>query len=147
MSIQCYRDYVRRWEEPPAYGVDYAHRVREEAKRIISDGCSGVLDIHIVVCFEHDLHYAHHADFYTFYNEPLEQEDADRYLRWGIQHFSSFGRCSPMAWWRFTALSRKKGLGLGRESWVTGPERLKHRLAEPDRDWEAEHIEARKLIG
>jgi len=145
MVARKYKDYIERWETPPAYGVDYADQVREEANRIRSDGCSGVLDLYVDVCYEHDIHYATHCCFYL--GDELTQEDADRYLKWGIQYFSSFGRCSPMAWWRYTALSKKKGLGLGAGAWETGPERLKRRLAEPHRDWEAEHIEARKMMG
>ncbi|KKL79556.1 hypothetical protein LCGC14_2013650 [marine sediment metagenome] len=145
MVARKYKDYIERWENPPAYGVDYANQVRSAAKDILSDGCSGVFDWFLLVCQEHDWHYSYHKCLYT--NAPLTQEDADRYLMWGIQYFSSFGRCSPMAWWRYTALSKKKGLGLGRESWETGPERLKRRLADPHRAWEAEHIEARKMMG
>ncbi|KKN74082.1 hypothetical protein LCGC14_0394220 [marine sediment metagenome] len=145
MSVQRYKDYIERWENPPFYGIDYADQVRGEAEYIRSDGCSGVLDIHVDVCYEHDIHYATHRCFYL--GDELTQEDADRYLKWGIQYHSCLGRQSPMALWRYWALSKKKGLGLGRQSWETGPERLKRRLAEPHRKFDEEHIEARKMMG
>jgi len=144
MVARKYKDYAERWENPPSYGVDYADLVREEANQIRSDGCSGVADFYEIVCFEHDIHYATHRCFYL--GDVLTQEDADRYLRWGIQYHSFLGRWSPMAWWRYWALSRKKGLGLGRQSWETGLERLKLRLAEPHRKFDEEHIEARRII-
>lgn len=116
-----YAGYIVRWDT-----VDYRARVLAEAIRIKADGCSGVPDFFLVVCDEHDIHYAGHRDFYT--GALLTQEHADQMLQWGIQYFSWFGRWSPMAWWRYRALSREKGLGLGRASWDTGPQRLRDRL-------------------
>ncbi|MCB7128003.1 MAG: hypothetical protein J3T61_00490 [Candidatus Brocadiales bacterium] len=145
LPAQTYREYRQRWKNPPAYGIDYAGLVRMRAKDIRSDGCSGVLPLYEDVCYEHDIHYATHRCFYL--GDELTQEDADRYLKWGIQYFSFFGRWSPMARWRYRALSSKKGLGLGRKSWETGPERLRQRLAEPDRKFDEEHIEAWKMTG
>jgi hypothetical protein len=122
MAARRYKDYIARWEHPL-----YKQRVLREAARIHSDGCSGVPDFYWTVCLEHDVHYATHEDFFT--GESITQEDADRYLKWGIQFHSVFGRWSPMAWWRYWALSEKKGLGLGRQSWVTGPARARERQA------------------
>ena len=111
-----YKRYVRRW------GLKaYVRRIRKEAYIIGSDGCTGVPDWFLDVCLEHDLHYAYHWDMLT--GARMTKEDADIYLKWGIQYFSFFGRLSPMAWWRYTALSKKKGLGLGSRAWETGPAR------------------------
>jgi hypothetical protein len=118
MAITRYKDYVRRWLYP-----DYPVYVRVEARLINSDGCSFVPDFYLIVCQEHDIHYAWHEDFYT--GDDISKEDADRYLKWGIQFHSFFGRWSPMAWWRYRALSKKKGLGLGQDAWETGPERMR----------------------
>ena len=93
-----------------------------ESIRIRANGCSGVPDFFLVVCDEHDIHYGTHVDFYT--KKPIKQEDADRMLKWGIQFFSWFGRWSPMAWWRYRALSKERGLGFGTASWESGPARL-----------------------
>ncbi|KKN65020.1 hypothetical protein LCGC14_0485770 [marine sediment metagenome] len=122
VPAQTYRGYSSRWTIPA-----YKNRVKAEAAWIGSDGCSGVPDFYWIVCLEHDIHYATHRDFLT--GAPLTKEDADRYLRWGIQYHSSLGRQSPMALWRWWALSKKKGMGLGSRAWETGPERMKRRLA------------------
>ena len=117
------RDYCQRWCDP-----GYVERLRQEAKAILSDGCSGVPDFYWVVCVEHDSAYAHRRDFFT--GQEITEEEADLMLRWGIQYHSWFGRYSPMAWWRYTGLSKEKGLGLGSMAWETGPQRLIERLAQ-----------------
>ena len=119
MPAQRYKDYITRWQDS-----DYASEVSDAGRNMMSDGCSGVPDFYLIVCTEHDIHYATHMDFWTA--EIIVQEDADKYLKWGIQYHSWFGRWSPMAWWRYRVLSNKKGLGLGRGPWVTGPDRLAH---------------------
>ena len=119
MPAQRYKDYITRWKD-----AEYASEVRDMGRNMMSDGCSGVPDFYLIVCIEHDIHYATHMDFWTA--EIIVQEDADKYLKWGIQHHSWFGRWSPMAWWRYRTLSSKKGLGLGRGFWFTGPARLAH---------------------
>ena len=116
------REYCERWCDPK-----YGQRLRQEAKDILSDGCSGVPDFYWLVCVEHDWAYAHHLDFYT--KNPITEEEADLMLKWGIQWHSWFGRWSPMAWWRYTGLSKEKGLGFGSTAWKTGPQRLIERLA------------------
>jgi len=122
VPAQTYKAYCPRWELEP-----YRKRVKAEAARIGSDGCSGVPDFYWIICLEHDIHYATHKDFFT--GAPLTKEDADRYLKWGIQYHSSLGRQSPMALWRYWALSEKKGVGLGSGAWESGPERMKKYLA------------------
>lgn len=115
------RVYVRRWRDPA-----YREAVRQEAARIKSDGCSGpTVQLYRDGCFEHDIHCAFHRDFAN--GAPIEQEDADLMMKWYIQHHSWFGRFSPMAAWRYRALSRH-ALGFGRASWETGPRRLQERL-------------------
>ena len=96
MPARTYTEYVARWT------LAYERRVRNEALRIQSDGCSGVLDAYLIQCYEHDIHYATHRDFFD--RSELEQCHADNYLRWGIQMRSWFGRWSPMAWWRYKGL-------------------------------------------
>lgn len=123
MPAQRYKDYISRWK----LDLHYFMEVINEGYHIKSDGCSGVPDFFLVVCVEHDIHYATHKDFYT--GENITQEDADKYLKWGIQYHSWFGRWSPMAWWRYSALSSKKGMGLGEGPWASGPRRLEIRLA------------------
>ena len=122
MPAQRYKDYISRWKDP-----EYASEVRDAGQNILSDGCSGVSEAYHIVCVEHDIHYATHLDYWTF--ETITQEDADKYLMWGIQFHSWLGRSSLFAWWRYRALSSKKGLGFGRGPWESGPERLEKRLA------------------
>ena len=118
-------EYCERWCDPT-----YADQVRAEATRIKSDGCSGVTQAYWIVCAEHDISYATRKDFFT--GLLITEEDADLMLKWGIQWHSWFGRWSPMAWWRYKALSEEKGLGLGSTAWETGPARLLERLAGVD---------------
>ena len=125
MAARSYREYKKRWSR--AYRDAYLAGVLIEAARIKSDGCSGIPDFYYTICLEHDIHYAYHWDFFTS-GDPILQEDADLYLKWGIWAHSWFGRWSPMAWWRYKALSWKHGLGLGTKSWDTGPRRLQERL-------------------
>ena len=122
MAARTYREYKQRWK--PKTG--YLAGLMLEAAWIKADGCSGIPDFYWIICLEHDIHYAYHWDFFT--GDPILQEDADLYLKWGIQVHSWFGRWSPMAWWRYNALSRKHGLGLGTKSWDTGPRRVQERL-------------------
>jgi hypothetical protein len=123
VAIQDYETYIERWKDPLYRGTVLA--TGEEG---LSDGCSGVPDFFWPICVEHDIHYWLHEDFYT--GDEITQENADLFLMWGIQFHSWFGRRSPMARWRYRALSSKKGLALGREPWKTGPERLVQRLAD-----------------
>ena len=116
-------EYCARWCDPT-----YEPRLREEARRIRSDGCSGVTQAYWIVCAEHDSAYARHVDFFT--GLPITEEEADLMLRWGIQWHSVFGRLSPMAWWRYKGLSKAGGLGLGSKAWETGPARLVERLTD-----------------
>ena len=104
-------EYCARWCDPT-----YADQVRAEATQIKSDGCSGVTQAYRVVCEEHDISFAFHADFFT--GLPITEEEADLMLKWGIQWHSWFGRFSPMAWWRYRGLSTVHGLGLGRRAWA-----------------------------
>jgi hypothetical protein len=80
----------------------YVEKIRAEAQRLGSDGCSGpTLPVYVDVCREHDVHYRTHQ---TLYGVNLEQWQADRVLRERIQSRSSFKDWSPMAWWRWSAL-------------------------------------------
>ena len=79
----------------------YWRRVKAVAQVLHSDGCSGVPDFYLDVCWEHDIHYRTHQ---TVEGQALTRRNADALLRAGIQARSSFGRFSPMAWWRWAAL-------------------------------------------
>src|SRR3990170_5487506 len=118
-----YRQYIKRWKKK----CPYRQAVRECALSIKSDGCSGpALEFYQDGCFEHDIHFAYHYDFFT--GEQITEEDADLMLKWYIQYHSWFGRWSPMAAWRYEALSSEGGWGFGHDAWITGPRRLQERL-------------------
>ena len=96
--------YKTRWANP-----DYRTLVRQQAKGLKSDGCSGVPDFHRDGCLEHDIAYRTGRD-------PLGHEisraEADKRLRWYIQIHSRLGGASPMAWWRWAGVRV-----FGRKSW------------------------------
>ena len=80
---------------------EYWQRVRERAAELGSDGCSGVPDFYLDCCLEHDIHY---RTGYRLDGTRLTREDADTQLRQCIQARSTFGRLSPMAWWRWAGV-------------------------------------------
>jgi hypothetical protein len=75
--------------------------VRRAARRIGSDGCSGVSDCYVIACWDHDIAYRTGHDIF---DKPVTRELADLKLRWAIQHESALGRCSPMSWWRWAGV-------------------------------------------
>lgn len=105
MNFETYRD---RWKNP-----DYRTLVRQKAKGLKSDGCSGVLDFHRDGCLEHDIAYRTGKDPL---GEAISRAEADKRLRWYIQIHSRFGGASPMAWWRWAGVRL-----LGRKSWDVLP--------------------------
>lgn len=86
---------------PGPKDTGYWSRVRARAKELNADGCTGVADIYVDSCFEHDIHYRTHA---TLYGDPLSRADADQILRERIQEFSFLDGFSPMAWWRWAGV-------------------------------------------
>lgn len=98
------RQYWARLDDP-----SYRERVKREAQRLKSDGCSGVPDWYVIACFDHDIMYRTHRDVQQ---EVVTRQQADQRLRWAIQHESPFGRLSPMSWWRWAAVRLA-----GRKAW------------------------------
>lgn len=62
---------------PPRLSL-YWGAVRDEAKRIGSDGCTCVADIVVDACFEHDIHWRTGA---TIYNVAITTAQANRRFR------------------------------------------------------------------
>lgn len=77
---------------------EYWQKVRELAKELKSDGCTGVPDFFLDCCFEHDVHWRSGV---TLDGNPISQMEANRELRRCIQSRSKFGFFSPLAWERF----------------------------------------------
>ena len=84
-----------------ARDLDYWARVRRAAKALDSDGCTGVPDIHLDCCYEHDIAYSTGCDVNL---EPLTRRQADADFRRCLQARSWLGVFSPMAWWRWAAV-------------------------------------------
>lgn len=79
----------------------YWSAVRERARELNADGCSGVPDWMVWTCYEHDVHYATHA---TLYGRALTRKQADYCFRVRIQQGSALGAFSPVAWWRWVGV-------------------------------------------
>lgn len=85
----------------------YWLQVRHWAKREGSDGCTGVADIYVEACYEHDHHYQYGK---TLYGDPITRAQADARFRQVIQSRSKAGRFSPMSWWRWAGVRLFGGL-------------------------------------
>lgn len=111
---------TKRDKEELAFWVGYTEkdtlywmRVKKEALRLKSDGCTGVPDWFRRACLEHDVHYRTHRRING--NISLCKEEADYIFKVRMQHLSWFGRFSPMAWWRWMAVKT-----FGRKAWNKG---------------------------
>ena len=103
--------------EVPPKESPYWILVRERARRLGTDGCSGPAKLtqwYIDACYEHDIHYRTHA---WINGDPITQEEADARLRAVVQSRSWFGSWSPLAAWRYHALRN-----FGQRSWEEGPD-------------------------
>jgi len=85
---------------------DYWVCVRETAKAIGSDHCSKVPDFYRDCCDEHDVGYRFGEDFD---GTLMTRGAVDARFRQCMQAQSWFGRCSPMAWWRWAAVRIASG--------------------------------------
>jgi len=79
----------------------YWKKVRARAKELKSDGCTGVADIYLDACYEHDVHCRTHK---TIYHLPLSSKEAATVFRERIHQMSWFNGLSPMAWWRWAGV-------------------------------------------
>jgi len=94
----------------PVWTDEYAARVAKRAIELNSDGCSGVLDLYLPSCFEHDVHYRTHH--YILVDLEMDRRTADWIFRGRIQELSSFGIFSPVSWWRWLGVRV-----FGRSAW------------------------------
>lgn len=72
--------------------------VRDRAADLESDGCTGVKDVYVECCYEHDISYRTCADLE---GEPTSKKQDDARFRECIQERSRFGKFSPMSHWRW----------------------------------------------
>lgn len=67
-----------------------------------SDGCTGVKDIYIEACSEHDFHYRYAT---TLLGEPITFQEANTRFRQVIQMSSKLRWFSPISWIRYAGVS------------------------------------------
>ena len=79
-------------------GPVYWDKVRDRAKELGSDGCTGVIDFYKDACLEHDVHY-HLKE--TLGGRVLTRRDADTIFRLRIMGLSPLGVLSIVAWVRW----------------------------------------------
>jgi hypothetical protein len=89
-------------DKVPPEASDYWRQVRFVANRLQSDGCTGVADIYLDACLEHDIHWRLGT---TIYSVPITTAQANRRFRKVIQSRSRLGRFSPISWVRFLGVT------------------------------------------
>lgn len=82
--------------------LSYWKYVRKVALELGSDGCTWALEFYRDCCLEHDVHYRLHR---RVDDAPITKAEADSRLWECIVARSWFGRWSPLAWWRWRAVS------------------------------------------
>jgi hypothetical protein len=90
---------------------EYREWVREEARKIGSDGCSKVAEIHRDCCLEHDLAYFYGRDpraaFVTrswSLAAKISRSETDARFRECNQDADPLGKASPLAFWRWAGV-------------------------------------------
>lgn len=79
----------------------YYNQLKELAESIGSDGCTGVLDIHVECCWEHDWTY---VTGMTPQGVSVTKEYADMRFRDCIQAHVSLRWLSPRSWIRYVGV-------------------------------------------
>lgn len=90
----------------PDKDADYLTWLTAWAK-VHSDGCTGVLDIHVHCCWQHDYCYQTATDpreAFRGRTVKLNRQQADTLFRECNQSEDIFGRFSALSWWRWAAL-------------------------------------------
>lgn len=77
---------------------EYWQRVRERAKALGSDGCTGVADIYVDCCYEHDIACSTGMDVN---GNPTNWAEAAFRLRRCLQDRSRWGVLNVFAWTRW----------------------------------------------
>ena|SRR3990167_981891 len=98
-----------KWLSDTANDKVYWLSVYTVAKILKSDGCTGVPDYLKWTCLEHDIHYRTHK-FLNGTNITFNK--ANYVFKVRIQQSSVLGRFSPVAQWRYWAVTT-----FGRKAW------------------------------
>lgn len=80
----------------------YWDRVRDKAYELGTDGCSGATGAFAECCYEHDIFWRTGK---TLNGKPITRKEANTRFRHCMQARSRFGFFSPMAWWRWAAVT------------------------------------------
>ena len=80
----------------------YWDAVEKWAHDFQSDGCTGVKDIYIKACWEHDFHCRYAV---TMFGEPITLSETNTRFRQVIQMLSKLRWFSPISWVRYTGVS------------------------------------------
>ena len=101
----------------------YWEKVRQRARQLHSDGCSGVPDFPWAktACQEHDIHYRTHG---TLMGDPITKRHADWRFARRIMRAAPLGVFSPTAWLYYAGV-----VLFGGRAWNTN---ASHRLQEPE---------------
>jgi hypothetical protein len=67
-----------------------------------SDGCTGVKDIYVECCWEHDFHFRYG---HTLDGDPITFKESNAQFRRCIQSRSKLGRFSPLSWIRWAGVT------------------------------------------
>jgi len=89
--------------------MDYEELVRQKAKELGSDGCTGVSELYHVCCLEHDIMYRTGK---SAGGTPVNREEADRHFRACMQRKSKLGFADPVSWIRWVGVR-----WFGKRSW------------------------------
>lgn len=81
--------------------AEYWQRVRARALELGTDGCTGVADVYVDCCYEHDIACRTGADVN---GQPATWAGAAWRLRRCIQERSRLGVLSPLSWWRWAGV-------------------------------------------
>lgn len=108
-------DDLDDWLARSAYYAPYWEKVWQRAEELKADGCTGVLDLWVWTCMEHDIHFRTH---HLLNGQPLSFSQANYIFRQRIlQVHTKFNQ--PLTWIKwFSAWLRWAGVSaFGRSAW------------------------------
>lgn len=83
-------------------GKRYWERIADKAAELGTDGCTGATGAFRDCCLEHDIHWRTGK---TLDGTPISKQEANNRFRSCMQSRSIFGYYSPVAWYRWCAVS------------------------------------------
>ena len=90
------------WLKETAWHKPYWADIHAQAKKLGSDGCTGVPDWFLWSCLEHDVHYRLHK---FLSGDDIDKRTADYVLRVRVQQGSYLGAFSPVSWIRWLGVT------------------------------------------